>query len=168
MKPALGDVCTRGPVAPVHQFVLSLNDGAQFCRPVAVLLLVHEEVDALPHQVLLCATEHVLVAQQHLQHRGEAVSRTCQEKRTGARGSNSQPTEAHMQGGCMPVRRHNLKRTKNCRKHSASSAQKHLLLNSRNLSWYNLYAAVSWAAIQFLRSWLFTVPPERQQNTATW
>ena len=62
-------VCTRGTVAPVHQLVLSLDDGAQLCRPVTVLLLVHEEVDALPHQVLLRAAEHVLVAQQHLQHR---------------------------------------------------------------------------------------------------
>lgn len=60
--------CTWGSVAPVHQFVLSLYHGAQLCRPVAVLLLVHEEVNALPHQVLLYPAEHVLVAQQHLQH----------------------------------------------------------------------------------------------------
>lgn len=59
---------TRGSVTPVHQFVLSLDDGAQLCGPVAVLLLIHEEVDALPHQILLHPTEHILVAQQHLQH----------------------------------------------------------------------------------------------------
>lgn len=60
--------CTRGSMAPVHEFVLSLDDGTQLCGPVTVLLLVHEEINALPHQVLLCPAEHVLVAQQHLQH----------------------------------------------------------------------------------------------------
>lgn len=60
---------TWSAVAPVHQLVLPLNDGSQLRRPVAVLLLVHEEIHALPHQVLLGAAEHVLVAQQHLQHR---------------------------------------------------------------------------------------------------
>lgn len=68
--------CTRGSVAPVHQLVLSFDDGSQLCRPVTVLLLVHEEIDALPHQIFLCPAEHVLVAQQHLQDRREAVGCT--------------------------------------------------------------------------------------------
>lgn len=63
-------------MAPVHQLVLPLDDGSQLCGPVAVLLLVHEQIDALPHQVLRRPAEHVLVAQQHLQHRREAVGRT--------------------------------------------------------------------------------------------
>lgn len=88
--------CTWGPMAPVHQFVLSLNDGAQLCGPVAVLLLVHEEVDALPHQVLLCPTEHVLVAQQHLQHRGEAVGCACQEE--GCEGIKHAPHQTRHAG----------------------------------------------------------------------
>lgn len=76
----LHEACTWGAVAPVHQFVLPLYDGAELCRPVAVLLLVHEEVDALPHQVLLRPAQHVLVAQQHLQHRRESVGRSCVEE----------------------------------------------------------------------------------------
>lgn len=77
------EACTWSPVAPVHQLVLPLYDGAELSGPVAVLLLVHKEVDALPHQVLLHPAQHVLVAQQHLQHRREAMGRSCQQGRSG-------------------------------------------------------------------------------------
>lgn len=53
---------TRGSVAPVHQLVLPFDDGSQLCRPVTVLLLVHEEINTLPHQILFSFTEHVLVS----------------------------------------------------------------------------------------------------------
>ena len=94
--------CTWGSVAPVHQFVLSLYHGAQLCGPVAVLLLVHEEVDALPHQILLYPAEHVLVAQQHLQHWREAVGCTWQGGGRGsARGSHMHPPEqAYKEAPC--------------------------------------------------------------------
>lgn len=59
---------TRGSVAPVHQLVLPLDHGPQLGGPVAVLLLIHEEVHALPHQVPVRTAEHVPVTQQHLQH----------------------------------------------------------------------------------------------------
>ena len=62
-------VCTRSPMAPVHQFVLLLYHSTQLGRPVTVLLLVHEEVHTVPHQVSFDSAKHLLVGQQHLKHR---------------------------------------------------------------------------------------------------
>ena len=58
---------TWGAVAPVHQLILPLNGLAEFRGPVAVLFLLHKEVHALPHQLLVRGLEVLMVRKKHLE-----------------------------------------------------------------------------------------------------
>lgn len=58
---------TWSSMAPVHQLVLPLDGLPQLRGPIAVLLLVHQEIHTLPHQLLICWLQVLVIGEQHLQ-----------------------------------------------------------------------------------------------------
>lgn len=53
-------------MAPVHKLVLPLDGLSQLRRPVAVLFLVHKKINALPHKLLICWLQILIIRKQHL------------------------------------------------------------------------------------------------------
>lgn len=57
---------TWSSMTPVHKLVLPLNGLSQLRRPVAVLFLVHKKINALPHKLLICRLQVLIIGKQHL------------------------------------------------------------------------------------------------------
>ena len=73
---------TWGAVAPVHQLILPLDGLAELRGPVAVLFLLHKEVHALPHQLLVRGLEVLMVRKKHLEDGRQAMSCSYTDKRS--------------------------------------------------------------------------------------
>lgn len=54
---------TWSSMTPVDKLILPLDRLPQLRRPVAVLLLVHEEIDTLPHKLLICWLQVLVVGE---------------------------------------------------------------------------------------------------------
>lgn len=71
---------TWSSMTPVYKLILPLDCLSQLRRPVAVLLLVHKKINALPHKLLICWLQVLIIGKQHLKDWWKPMCCTCKEQ----------------------------------------------------------------------------------------
>lgn len=77
---------TWSAMTPVYKLILPLNCLSQLRRPVAVLFLVHKEINTLPHKLLICWLQVLIVRKQHLKDWWKSMCCTCKEQQSREEG----------------------------------------------------------------------------------